>query len=159
MSIAFFLAIVFMIIGLFGIIIPLIPSLPLIWLTALLYALYTGFSKISITFIVFFGILTAFSFIIDYLTTYWGTKKMGASKWGLLGAFVGMIVGFIFGNIIGIIIGPFIGVVVFELIFGKNLDQATKAGFGTFLGWLSSTIIKLVFGLIMIVSFCYIVLA
>jgi len=54
-----------------------------------------------------------------------------------------MIVGLFFGPL-GIIFGPFIGAVVGELVVGKNSPDALRAGFGTFIGFLAGTAVKLV---------------
>lgn len=54
-----------------------------------------------------------------------------------------MLIGLFFG-VWGIILGPFIGAVVFELIDGKNTRAALRAGWGSFVGLMTGTILKLI---------------
>ena len=42
----------------------------------------------------------------------------------------------------GILFGPFLGALVGELLSGKELEDAFKAGLGAFIGFLVSTVLK-----------------
>lgn len=44
---------------------------------------------------------------------------------------------------LGIIIGPFIGAIAGELLGGRGLSQAMKAGLGSLVGFLLGTVVKL----------------
>jgi uncharacterized protein YqgC (DUF456 family) len=44
----------------------------------------------------------------------------------------------------GIIAGPFIGAVVGEMLGGRNLPQALRAGIGTLIGFMVGTLLKVV---------------
>jgi uncharacterized protein YqgC (DUF456 family) len=44
----------------------------------------------------------------------------------------------------GVIVCPFLGAVAGELLAGKNMQEAVKAGWGSFLGLLFGTVLKLV---------------
>ncbi|MGB5106999.1 MAG: DUF456 domain-containing protein [Candidatus Zixiibacteriota bacterium] len=151
-------ALIVMLIGLLGVIVPIIPGLPLIWFAALCYALLTDFQAVSREFLFSSAILVLVVTILQYLFTVYGAKRLGASRWGTLGAFVGMVVGLFLGSIFGVIIGPLLGAVLFELLVGKTFSQSLKAGFGTFIGFLFGTISQLIVSAILIGIFIYRVL-
>lgn len=154
----FVAALIVMIVGLAGIIVPIIPGLPLIWFAALCYALFTDFTTISREFLFASAILVLVVTILQHLFSVYGAKRYGASRWGTFGAFVGMIFGLFLGSIAGLIIGPLIGAVAFELLVGKTLSQALKAGFGTFVGFLFGSIFQLIASTTLIGIFIYLVL-
>jgi hypothetical protein len=54
---------------------------------------------------------------------------------------------------IGIIIGPFIGAVIGEMIKGRKSDEAFRAGFGSFIGFVAGTLMKIVLSLILAFHF------
>lgn len=154
----FVLALFVMLFGLIGCFLPVIPGIPVIWAAAFIYGLLTGFESIGRDYLLIFGILSALSLILDWVVGVYGAKKLGASTWGMVGAFAGMIIGAIVGTLPGVIIGPLVGAVVFELLAGKKSGPAFKAGFGTFLGFLSGLVMKLGLGVVMIAVFAYNVL-
>ncbi|MFA6272027.1 MAG: DUF456 domain-containing protein [Patescibacteria group bacterium] len=143
-------AILFFAVGLVGIVFPLLPGIPLIWLGALIYAFFTDFREVGWLVMTVFTVLTIFSFVIDYLANIYGAKKFGAGRWGIAGSILGMMIGIITGGLVGLIVGPIIGATIGELISGKDHRRALKAGLGTFIGFLSGTLIKFIIGLLMI---------
>ncbi len=147
-----------MLVGLAGVILPVIPGVPIIWLGAFLYGLFTGFEEINWNVLGVFAILTGFTMVLDYVANLYGAKKMGATRWGILGALFGMLVGLFAGGLIGLLIGSFVGAVLGEVLAGKAGSQALKAGIGTFLGFLGGTLIKFIVGCIMIGIFLWKVL-
>ena len=62
---------------------------------------------------------------IDFLAAMIGAKRVGASKYALIGAALGSVLG-IFAGLIGIFIFPFVGAIAGEMIARKNFQQATK---------------------------------
>ncbi len=154
----FILTLLIMLIGLAGTVIPMLPGLPIMWLGALIYALITGFEKIDWTFLVIFGLLTAVTTLLDYVANLYGAKKMGATRWGVLGAFLGMLIGLFAAGLVGLLLGSFLGAILGEILGGRKGPQALKAGVGTFLGFLSGTMIKFVVGCAMLGIFLWKVL-
>lgn len=148
-------ALLIMLIGLLGVIVPIIPGLPLVWFATLCYALLTDFQDISREFLFSSAILVLVITILQYVFTVYGAKRLGASRWGTFGAFVGMVVGLFLGSVVGIIIGPLVGAVAFELLVGKTFSQALKAGLGTFIGFLFGTISQLIASVVLIGLFIY----
>lgn len=79
--------------------------------------------------------------VLDYTIPIAGTKRFGGSKAGMIGTTIGLVVALfvpIFG-LFGIIIWPFIGALVGELINKSDSKNALKAAFGSFLGFVAST--------------------
>jgi uncharacterized protein YqgC (DUF456 family) len=153
----FIIALLIMIVGLLGVILPVIPGIVIIFVSTLLYGSLTGFETISVRLIVVFGVLTALTYLLDYLATAFGVKKMGGSFAGASGAVIGMILGFLIPGVglFGFVIGAFIGAFIFELMVVKETRIALKAGLGSFLGFLLGGFIKFVIGSIMIGVFIY----
>lgn len=69
------------------------------------------------------------------------------------GAIIGTVFGLIFFGPLGIAIGPFLGAVVAELLRGTQLDQVIHVGFGTLVGLLGGTVLKLGAEVLMIMYF------
>ena len=152
-EIAFFVAaLVVMLIGMLGIILPVIPGVPMILAAAVGYGALTGFEEINGNTILLFIILTVVSIGLDYIATMFGVKKMGGSNLGMIGALIGMVAGlFLPGvGIFGFIIGAFLGAFLFEMLIGRTSREALKAGFGSFLGFVMGGVMRLVIGAVMI---------
>lgn len=129
--------------GILGCFLPFLPGPPLNYVSLLLLHFTTN-HQFSTRFLVIWAIVTVVVVLIDYLIPVLGTKKFGGSKHGVWGSVVGLIAGIFIFPPIGIIIFPFAGAVVGELIAGKDTGSALKAGFGSFVGFLAGTILKLI---------------
>ena len=150
--------VILFIIGLAGTVIPILPGVPIIWLGTVIFAVFTKFEKVGYWEISIFTVMALFSVVIDYAANLYGAKRMGAGRWGIALAIVGMVVGIIIGGLIGLIIGTMIGAFVGEIISGKKSGAAFKAGIGTLVGFLGGVLVKIVIGLIMIGVFVWRVL-
>ncbi len=135
------LAIVLMIIGIIGCLVPVLPGPPLSFIGILVISL-TDFAQPGTTLLIVLGAIALVVTILDYIVPVWGTRKFGGSKYGARGATVGLIIGLFLGPP-GIIIGPFIGAVTGEMIYKDDLKYAMKAGIGSLLGFLSGVGLKL----------------
>jgi len=137
------LGIICLIGGLIGCILPALPGPPLSYVGLLLIH-FTRWIQFSITeLLIALGIVVIVQ-IIDYFIPIYGTKRMGGTRWGTWGCFIGTIVGLLFFPPWGILIGPFAGAVVGELLGGKEAANALRAGFGALAGFLLGTILKLI---------------
>lgn len=136
------LGIILTIAGLVGCILPLIPGPPLGY-AAILIAQYTLDKPFTNQFMVVWLILVILVTLLDYYVPIWGTRKFGGSKSGVWGSTIGLIIGLFFFPPLGIIAGPFIGAVVGELLIGKDMQIALRSGLGSFLGFITGTIMKL----------------
>ena len=133
---------IFLVAGLVGCIVPVLPSVPLSYIGLLLLHA-TDKVQFSTRFLLIWLAVVVVLQVLDYVVPAWGTKHFGGSKLGVWGSTIGLLVGFFFGPW-GIVVGPFVGAVLFELFDGKNALAALKAGFGSFVGLLADTILKLI---------------
>ena len=131
-----------MLVGIIGCIIPGLPGVPIayagLWIAQATDRVDFGWKMLLI-----WGIVTIVVSVLDYVVPAWGTKKFGGTKYGVWGSTIGVFVGLFFGAI-GVIAGPLIGAILGELIGGKEVKEALKAGWGSFVGLLCGTILKLV---------------
>jgi len=141
---------VLLLVGLIGVVMPFLPGIPLAWLGLFIYALGTGFDRISIAAIILLFILMLVTLTLDLLAPMLGAKKHKASKYGLVGVFLGFILGIIVFGFWGIILGPIVGALLGELIAKREPGQAFKSAFGALVGFLAGTLFKTVVVLIMI---------
>ena len=156
-----------LLIGLIGCVAPVLPGVPLSYMGLLLLH-WTERVQFSWQFLTIWAVITIVIQVLDYVIPAWGTKKFGGTKWGVWGSTIGLFVGMFLGPL-GFIIGPFAGAVVGELLYfnrhpqpvdmattqlaNSNLNKAIRAGFGSFIGLLTGSLIKIVCCSMMIVYF------
>jgi uncharacterized protein YqgC (DUF456 family) len=136
-----------MIAGIVGSVVPFLPGPPLSYVGLLILQLRET-TAFSTKFLLIWLAIVIVIVVLDYLVPVYGTKKFGGSKYGMWGCTIGLIAGFWFGPI-GIIAGPFVGAFVGELLANNESDRALKAALGSFIGFLFSTLLKLVTCLVM----------
>lgn len=135
------LAILLIIIGIIGCLVPVLPGPPLSY-AGILILHFTRYAEYPRNLLIILGVVAGIVTVLDYFVPIWGTKKFGGSKYGVRGATIGLIVGLFFGPP-GIILGPFIGAIIGEMIFKDDFKYAIKAGFGSLLGFLTGIGLKL----------------
>lgn len=145
-------ALLIMIGGTIGTLLPVIPGTPIIFIAAVAHRLYFGPHGADIWVLVLIGILAALAFVLDYIAGMVGARKMGATWRGVLGAVLGGLVGLLF-SIPGILFGPFVGAVACEMLGGREFKPAAKAGFGATLGLVIGAVGKLALCFTMIILF------
>jgi len=143
------------ILGIIGIVVPALPGIILNYLALFLLYISRGEEAIGLNALIMFGLLTLLVALLDYILPLAGAKKLGASRTGIIFAVIGMITGMIFFPPFGIFFGLLIGAFVGELIAGKSQSQAFKAGFVTFLGILTSMVVKLMLAIVMTVYYLW----
>ena len=141
-SLYYALAVILILVGIAGVILPALPGLPLVFIGMLLAAWAGDFQQIGWVTLVVLGLLTLLSVAVDFFATLVGAKRVGASKKALWGAVLGTFVGIFFGPI-GLFAGPLVGALLGELWHGKEIGQATKVGLGTWLGIVLGVVLKL----------------
>src|SRR6185436_19198580 len=135
------LAVALAVTGLLGVVLPVIPGVSLVFLGIVAAAWAEGFTKIGGVTLVLCGILAAMALAIDYVAGLLGAKKMGATRWGLLGAAIGTVVGLFFG-IPGLILGPAVGAIGFEYWKNPDFKKAARAGTGVVVGFALGVVAK-----------------
>ncbi|MEL6814119.1 MAG: DUF456 family protein [Cyanobacteria bacterium J06598_3] len=125
-----------MVVGLVGAFVPALPGIGLIVAAVLIWSLATGFASTS------WALGTAIvalvlSLGVNYLATYLGAKKVGASKWGQIGSVVGLVVGFlgllpalpVGGPLLGVLFGTMAGAFLGEFLYRKELGMGDRLKF------------------------------
>lgn len=134
---------ILMLVGLIGCLLPILPGPPLSYLGLLCLQLIDP-TPFSLRFMLIWLVITIVVTVLDYIVPAYGTKRYGGSKYGVWGTIIGLIAGIFFFPPFGIIIGPIVGALLGEYLAGKKSDQAMRAAFGSFIGFLLGTFIKLV---------------
>lgn len=128
---------IFVVAGVIGSMLPGIPGAILILVGSLVHGLWTGWEPLGLWIQLTLVVLTALSGVVQYLITAFGAQRSGASRWGVVGASLGMIFGFFLPitPLLGAPVGAFLGALSFEyLATDKDATQLTRAGFGATLG-------------------------
>ena len=148
------LALVLFVVGVVGCVVPVIPGQIVAFCGYLCYY-FCSYSEISLFGLIAFLLLTAVVTIIDFALPSYFAKLFGGSKWGAIGAFIGLVVGLIVGGVLGILIGPFLGAMAGELIHDRtDFVKALKVGFGSFLSFVLGSGLKLVLCFAMLIPIC-----
>lgn len=139
---ALLLFLLFLLAGAAGIILPVLPGVPLVAVGAVLAAWMTGFAQLGWTPLVWVIALAVLSQVLEYVAGLVGARYYGARRAGLWGSIVGSIVGVIWLPPLGLLIGALGGAIAGELLTGRPLPEAVRAGFGALLGALGGVLAK-----------------
>lgn len=134
--------VILMLAGLAGCILPFLPGPPLCYM-ALLIQQFQSTPPYSTDFLLIWAGITLVIVVLDYIIPVYGTKRFGGTKYGMWGCVIGLIGGLWMGPL-GLIIGPFAGAFIGEIIGNAKSDHAIRAAFGSFVGFLLGTLLKLV---------------
>ena len=161
MQIIYLLLVAVMFVGIIGAVVPAIPGSSLILIAIIIWGIVShSFAAIKIPLIVTIIVLVL-SMGVDFLAGYIGAKQAGASKWGQIGAFVGLLLGFFgllpalpFGGpLLGILFGPLLGAIVGEFLYQRQLWPAVKAGIGITVGTVVGNLIQGILAISAVVVF------
>jgi len=135
--------------GLAGLLLPLLPGAPLLFFGLLLGAWAENFHYVGSRTLLALAGMALLTYLVEIAASILGVKKFGGSNRATIGAVAGGVIGLFLG-IPGIILGPFAGAVIGELSLQRELDQASRAGFGTVVGLALGVAGKLAIGIAMI---------
>jgi len=93
--ILYYFLIAIMIVGIIGELLPAVPGMSLILIAMLVWGFVTKFAGMGVALAVAFVILLL-SLGVEFLASYLGAQKVGASNWSQIGLVVGLLAG-IFG--------------------------------------------------------------
>jgi len=159
------LAIAILILGIVGglVLVPL--GLPGLWVMVgaiLAYGWLTDFRSLNVALIAIVLALALSGEIIESWLGFRFAKRYGGSSrsgWGaLIGGIAGAIIGLpipVIGSVIGAFLGSFIGAALFEYSASRQLDVATRAGWGSVVGRAAAAAAKIGLGVIIAVIAAY----
>lgn len=159
-ALLYWLLVAVMVVGIVGAVIPGIPGVILSVAAIVVWGAVQGFRSVELPLIVAVAAWLG-SVAIDFLASYLGAKQAGASKWGQIGAVIGLLVG-VFGLLpalpfggpfLGLLIGPLLGAVIAEFIYRKDLMLALKAGLGILVGTVLGNLIQGLLALAVLIIF------
>jgi uncharacterized protein YqgC (DUF456 family) len=129
--------------GVLGCFVPAIPGPPLAYVSLVLLQL--GEEKPFTTkFLIIWALIVVTVSFLDYVIPPLATKKLGGNRKGVVGSTIGIFAGLFIFPPWGIIIFPFLGAFIGEMISGQEHKLALKAAMGSFLGFLTGVLLKLV---------------
>ena len=143
------LAVLTVIAGLAGTVVPALPGVPLVFAGLLLGAWIGQFEQVGWGTIGVLAILGAVAWVVDFVAGAAGARYLGASSRAFWGATIGAVVGLFFG-LVGMVLGPFLGAVLGELSGGSDLVRSGRAGVGAWIGVVVATALKLAIAFLMI---------
>lgn len=130
-------SVLLVVLGLAGTLIPALPGAPLVLAGALLHKLLLP-AYLSWWTVGGLAVLTLMSLLLDLAATAGAAKRLGASRWGMVGAAVGSLIG-LFGGLMGVLVGAVAGAALGEsLLAGRPPAEAGRAALGAGLGLLVS---------------------
>lgn len=142
-------ALMVMLVGLVGSVVPGLPGTPLILAAAIGHRLIRGDAGVSGWVLGVMALITAASVGLDFLASSMGAKRMGATWRGMVGAALGALLGLLWIPV-GLVAGPLLGAMALEMLGGREWREAGRAGLGAVLGLVAGALGKVACGLGMI---------
>ena len=148
------IGIVLILAGLIFCVLPVLPGQILSYLSLVILQMSSK-APFAEDFLIFMAVIAAAVTALDYIVPVIGTKKFGGTKRGVRGSMIGLVIGVVvlpitgivlgpFG-ILGIILGPFLGAYIGETTGGQDSKKALRSAFGSFIGFLAGTMMKVAY--------------
>jgi hypothetical protein len=166
LGVLYWLLVLVMLIGVIGAVVPALPGITLVLGAMVIWGLVVGFKSIGLALGVAVVALIL-SFAIDYLAGVLGAQRAGASRWGQIGAIIGMFLG-LFGllpflptgiPLLGLVLGTVLGAFIGEFLHRGNLKvvprirQSLKVGVAIVVGTLVGNLLQGILALIATIVF------
>ncbi len=132
----------FVLVGLFGLLVPFFPGIEVIWITALVYGLLTKFGMLGGWMFALITLIGLFAMVIDNILMVTLARHEGAAWKSLLLGFLGGLVGMVLLPPWGGLIGAPLAVFLFEYLRLKDWKKAWAALRGLAVGWLASLLVR-----------------
>jgi uncharacterized protein YqgC (DUF456 family) len=156
------LALILIVVGLAGAVIPVLPGPLLIWLGALIWAWADGFTRIGWGTLTVLGLLALVAWGSDLFLSTVMSRRAGASWRAILGAMAGGILGASFlswvpllGTILGAILGAMAGMWLVEYWLKGSARAATTAVQAYISSLIVAALLEMTIALIMVALFAY----
>ncbi len=91
------LAVILVVVGLVGVVLPALPGTVLIFAGLLLAAWADGFTRVGVVTLVIIGVIGVASYGVDFVASALGARHLGASKRAMVGAAFGTVLGLFLG--------------------------------------------------------------
>jgi len=146
----FWITLIIMSVGLFGLIVPIFPGITVIWLAALGYGVVTGFSTLGWVLFAVITVLLIVGVTIDNVLMGAKARKEGAAWSSLaLGWLAGILGTILLPPLGGIIAAPLV-VLLLEYLRQRDFNKALASLRGLAIGWGVSFVVRFFVGLAMI---------
>lgn len=136
------LAIVLVLVGIAGTVLPALPGAVLVFAGLLLGAWIDGFARVPVWVVAVLGVLTVLAWLTDYVAAALGAKRVGASPQALVGAALGTLAG-VFTGFVGLLFLPLAGAALGQYLARPDLRHAGRVGIATWIGMLVGTAVKI----------------
>ena len=154
-SFTFGLIVIFIILGIIGIIVPLLPGIVLIYMAVLTYVWAYGMETLGWASFIIITLIALVTGTSDLWMSLLGAKTGGASGRAMLYGTIGAVVGSFFAPLIGTLIGYAVGLLLGEYQKRGDWAAAWKASAGGLAGWGVATAVQLGGGLIILAIFLW----
>jgi len=142
-------AVLLVIVGAAGTVLPALPGVPMIFAGVLLAAWAEDFQRIGGWTLGVLAVLALVGLVVDYVAASMSAQRAGASRQGIIGAAIGTVAG-IFTGLLGLVFMPLVGAAIGEFIAHRDALRAGKVGVATWIGLLVATAIKIAVAFTMI---------
>jgi uncharacterized protein YqgC (DUF456 family) len=146
----FWITLIVMGVGLFGLAVPVFPGITVIWLAALGYGVVTGFNTLGWVLFAVLTVLLIAGVTIDNVLMGAKARKEGAAWLSLALGWLAGILGTIFFPPVGGIIAAPLVVLLLEYLRQHDVKKALGTLRGLAIGWGMSFVVRFFIGLVMI---------
>jgi hypothetical protein len=142
---------VFMLVGLFGLLIPAFPGILVMWLAGLVYGLVAGFGRAGVLLFAVMTVLMIAGELLDNLFMGAGARKGGAAWSSVIVALAAGVVGTVLAPPIGGLVAAPLSVLLLEYRRQRDWPKAWQALRGLAVGWGLSFVARLGIALLLMI--------
>lgn len=148
------LAVLLIIVGLAGTVLPALPGTLLVLAGMVLGAWIDGFARVGPWTLALLTLLAAAAWATDHLAGLLGAQRAGASRQALVGAAIGTLAGLLMG-VVGVLFMPLVGAAIGEYLARRDERRALQVGLATWLAMLAGMVVKLALSFVMVGVFAF----